>query len=60
MIIAIIGAIIGALVLGVGIYYFIKDKKDAESRKIYGTISAIGAAVVIGTVIRIIFLSFAK
>ena len=45
MVVRIIGTLIGALVLGFGIYYFVKEKHDGESRKIYGTISAIGAII---------------
>lgn len=42
MTVKIIGAVIGALILGFGLYYLIKEKNDPESRKIYGIISAIG------------------
>ena len=35
----IIGAIIGALVFGAGIYYLLKEKDDKEARKIYTIIS---------------------
>ena len=34
MIVKIIGLIIGLLVLGAGIRYLVKEKQDAESRKI--------------------------
>ena len=40
-----IGLIIGILVLGAGIYYFIKERNDPQSRKIYLTASGIGAAL---------------
>ncbi len=36
MIYNIIGLIIGILILGAGIFTFIKEKTDRESRKIYG------------------------
>ena len=43
MIYNIIGLIIGILILGAGIFTFIKEKTDRESRKIYGiTIGARG------------------
>ena len=42
MTVKIIGAVIGALVLGFGLFYLIKEKNDAESRKIYGITTAIG------------------
>lgn len=47
MMIKIIGAIIGALVLFAGLYYLVTEKNDPESRKIYGIVSAIGAAIVV-------------
>lgn len=56
MVVSIIGSIIGILVAAFGIYYLIKEKDDKESRKIYGIISGVGAAVFIGTIIRLIVL----
>lgn len=44
MITGISGIIIGVPVLGAGIYYLINDKGE-NSKKIYGIISATGAAV---------------
>lgn len=45
MIIKIIGLVIGLLVLGAGIYYLVKEKQNAESRKIYTVVSIIGGVV---------------
>ena len=45
MIIKIIGTIIGALIMGAGIYYLMKEKDDKDSRKIYGTVSVVGAVI---------------
>ena len=45
MIVKIIGLIIGLLVLGAGIYYLVKEKQDAESRKIYTGVSVIGGVL---------------
>lgn len=45
MLIKIIGTLIGALVLIAGLYYFIQEKNDRESRKIYGIISLAGGVV---------------
>lgn len=43
MIIKMIGAIIiGAIILGVGLYYLIKERHDRDSVKIYEIISAVG------------------
>ena len=45
MIVKIIGLIIGLLVLGAGICYLVKEKQDAESRKIYTVVSVIGGVI---------------
>lgn len=45
MAIRIIGLVIGILVLGAGVYYLIKEKKDPESRKIYAVVSAAGGLI---------------
>ena len=45
--VAIVLAIIGALVLGAGVYYRAKEKDDPESRKIYTAVSLIGGIVAI-------------
>lgn len=55
MIISIMGILIGALVLGAGIYYLIKEKTDKESRKIYGVISCVGGAIFIVMLLKLIF-----
>ena len=55
MTIAIIGIIIGALILAAGAYYLVKEKHDPESRKIYSVISVIGAVVLIAMVLKLIF-----
>lgn len=45
MLMKIIGTIIGAMLLGAGVYYLVKEKGDAESEKIYGTVSAVGGVL---------------
>lgn len=45
MAIKIIGTLIGAMILGAGLYYLIKERNDKESRKVYGTISSIGGVI---------------
>ncbi len=47
MIVQIIGILIGLAILCGGLYYFMKEKEDRESRKIYGGISFIGAIIFI-------------
>lgn len=53
MVVGILGIIIGVLVLGAGIYYLATDKEN-DSKKIYGTISCVGVAVAIISVIILI------
>ena len=55
MILKIIGMIIGALILGAGIYYFIKEKNDRESRKIYTVISIAGGLIFAVSLILTLF-----
>ena len=55
MAIKLIGLLIGILLLCAGIYYFVKEKQDPESRKIYGIVSAIGAVMSIGSLLLLIF-----
>ena len=45
MAVKIIGLIIGILVLGAGIYYLAKEKRDPESKRIYTVVSIIGGIV---------------
>ena len=45
MAVKIIGLIVGALVLGAGIYYLAKEKHDPESKKIYAVVSAVGGII---------------
>ena len=45
MVVKLIGLIIGALILGAGIYYLVKEKHDPESKKIY-TITCLSGGLV--------------
>ena len=45
MFIKIIGLIIGALILGAGVYYLVKEKNGAESKKIYAIVSVVGGII---------------
>ena len=45
MVIKLIGLIIGALILGAGIYYLVKEKHDPESKKIYTITCVLGGVV---------------
>ncbi len=47
MLLKLIGLIIGALILGAGIYYLVKEKADPESRKINTIISIIGGVLTV-------------
>ena len=54
MIVTMLGLLVGLVVLAAGLVYFKKEKNDPESRKIYGVISLIGAALLIGMLIRLL------
>ena len=54
MIKQIIGLIIGILVLLAGIYYLIKEKNDAQSKKIYTVISVIGAIITVACIVMLV------
>ena len=53
MIVAVISVLIGLLLIGAGGYYFIKEKSDKESRKIYMITMLIGVIIVIGALVKI-------
>lgn len=46
--------IIGALILGAGLYYLVREKNDPESKKIYSVITLVGAVMVIGTILKLV------
>ena len=55
MVIKIIATIIGAMILGAGLYYLVKEKKDPESKKIYSIVSIIGGIIfVVGLILTIL------
>lgn len=54
MVITITGIVIGALILGAGIYYLAKEKADREARKIYTITIAAGALVLTGAILKLI------
>ncbi len=54
MIAKILGIVIGLLIFGAGLYYLVKEKDNAESRKIYGIASIVGAVIAVGSVVWMI------
>ena len=52
MAITIIGIIIGAMILGAGIYYLAKEKTDREARKIYTITTVAGALILTGAILK--------
>ncbi len=58
MIGTIVALVVALAVLCGGLYYLTKEKKDKESRKIYGIVSAIGAVALVVIVIKIIVAGF--
>lgn len=53
-VVTVVGLVIGAMILGAGLYFLSKSKGDQESRKIYGITSLVGAAIVIGLIIKVL------
>ncbi|MCD8216326.1 MAG: hypothetical protein LUC97_11935 [Clostridiales bacterium] len=53
-IINVIFLIIGLAIFAFGAYYFLKEKQDPESRKIYGITVLAGIIVTVFMIIRII------
>ena len=51
MVVKIIGLIIGILIAVFGGYYFSKEKDDAESRRIYGIVIAVGVVVAVACIV---------
>lgn len=56
MIVEIIAIVIGILLIGAGIYYYSKEKDDAESRKIYSIVIVIGVIITAATLLKIFVL----
>lgn len=54
MAITIIGIIIGAMILGAGIYYLAKEKTDREARKIYMITTVAGALILAGAILKLV------
>ena len=46
--------IIGAMILGAGIYYLAKEKTDREARKIYTITTVAGALVLAGAILKLV------
>lgn len=56
MMVEIIAGLIGIMLVCAGAYYLIKEKHDAESKKIYTVTLLIGAVIAIGALIKIILI----
>ena len=54
MVVTILALVIGLMIAGAGVYYYLKERNDADSRKIYSIIGAVGAVIVIGAIVKII------
>ena len=50
----IVGILIGALILGAGIYYLVKEKADREARKIYTITTVAGAPILTGAIPKLV------
>ncbi len=56
MLFSVIGILIGIIIFIGGMYYYIKEKSDIESRKIYGIASVIGIVICFVASIKMILL----
>lgn len=54
MVITILALAIGLMIAGAGVYYYLKERNDADSRKIYSIIGAVGAVIAIGAVVKVL------
>lgn len=45
--------VVGAMILGGGLYYLFKEKGDQEAQKIYIITTIAGAAILAGTILKI-------
>ena len=50
----IVGILIGALILGAGIYYLVKENADREARKIYTITTVAGAPILTGAIPKLV------
>ena len=50
MVLTLVALLIGLAIFGGGLSYFFQEKKDVESRKIYG-LTALAGAVIAGVII---------
>ena len=57
-IMTILGLIVGVFLSGAGIYYFVQNKNDRESKRVYSVITAIGLLILISMVVKIIVTGF--
>ncbi len=55
MIFNIVGIVIGVLIFVFGVSYFLKEKNDRESRKIYAVTTVIGAVISVIMVLKFLF-----
>lgn len=54
IILGIIGLIIGIAIVCGALYYLIKERHDAQSKKIYGVMLAIGGVITIAMILKLI------
>lgn len=52
MVFSIVGGVIGLAILAGGIYYLVRDGKDAESKKISAVTIAVGALILVGAIVK--------
>ena len=57
-IMTILGLIVGVFLTVAGIYYFVQNKDNRESKRVYSVITAIGLLILISMVVKIIVTGF--
>ncbi|HML46679.1 MAG TPA: hypothetical protein PKE04_08015 [Clostridia bacterium] len=53
MVITILLLATGLSIAGAGVYYYMKERKDVDSRKIYTIIGLVGLLITVGTIPKV-------
>lgn len=56
MIVEILAVLIGIMLICAGAYYLIKEKHDAESKKIYSITLVCGIVIALGALVKLILM----
>lgn len=53
MVVTILALVIGLSIAGAGVYYYMKERNDADSRKIYTVIGLVGLLIAVGVILKV-------